>query len=181
MADYRNNPAAQPYRGIRNNNPGNLQYGTGWLGVVGEDSPFAIFSDSIYGLRALATDLGTKMTVDGLTTITEIITVYAPPAQNDTAAYISSVAGDTGLDPNATIPLDTGTLANLVRAIVNHEEGDAASQQFVSDDDISQGISMMSTPLLNAFSTGTPPVQPDPAATALLILIGVIAVSNFLS
>jgi hypothetical protein len=181
MADYRNVAAAQPYRGIRDNNPGNLQYGPGWLGVVGQDAPFAIFSDSVYGLRALGTDLMTKMTIDGLTTITAIISVYAPPSQNNTTAYISSVAGDTGLDPNATIPLDTTTLASLIRAIVNHEEGDGPSQQFVSDADIAQAISLMSQTNLSALSSGTPPPSPDPAGTALLLLIGVVAVSTFLN
>lgn len=181
MADYRSVSAAQSFRGIRDNNPGNLQYGPGWLGVVGQDPPFAIFSDSIYGLRALGTDLMTKMTVDGLVTVTEIISVYAPPSENDTADYISAVAGDTGLDPNATIPLDTATLASLIRAIVNHEEGDSVSQQFVTDDDISQAISIMSQTNLNALATGTPPPAPDPAATALIIIVGVIAVSAFLS
>lgn len=181
MADYRNVAAAQPYRGIRNNNPGNLQFGPGWLGLVGQDPPFAIFSDSTYGLRALGTDLMTKMTIDGLTTITQIISVYAPPSQNNTSAYISSVAGDTGLDPNGTIPLDTSTLASLIRAIVNHEEGDGPSQQFVNDADIAQGISMMTLTNLNALSSGVPPPSPDPAATALLLLVGIVAVSTFIN
>jgi hypothetical protein len=189
MADYRNVAAAQPYRGIRDNNPGNLESGIGWLGVVGTDNTgltagqpgFAIFSDSVYGLRALGTDLMTKMTVDGLTTITAIISAYAPPSGNDTAAYISSVAGDTGLDPNAIITLDTNTLASLIRAIVNHEEGDGPSQQFVSDTDIATGISMMSITNLNALASGTPPPSPDPAAAAILLLVGVVALSMFLN
>ena len=91
------------------------------------------------------------------------------------------MAGDTGLDPNATISLDTSTLASLVRAIVNHEEGDGPSQQFVSDADIAQGISMMSLTNLNALASGSPPPSPDPAGTALLLLIGVVAVSTFLN
>ena len=189
MADYRNIPAAQPYRGIRNNNPGNLEAGIGWTGVVGSDTTnlqpgqpgFAIFSDSVYGLRALATDLMTKMTLDGLNTITEIISVYAPPATNDTASYISSVAGDAGLDPNVPIPLDATTLGNLVRAIVNHEEGGGPSKQFVSDQDIAQGISIMSSTNLNALSSGSPPPSPDPAGTVLILLIGVVALSTFLN
>ena len=75
MADYRNVAAAQSYRGIRDNNPGNLEAGIGSLGVVGADTTnlhqanqdLRSFSDSVYGLRALGTDLMTKMTVDGLT------------------------------------------------------------------------------------------------------------------
>lgn len=189
MADYRNIAAAQSYRGIRDNNPGNLEAGIGWLGIIGTDTTnlqpgqpgFAIFSDSVYGLRALGTDLMTKMTADGLTTITSIISIYAPPASNDTAAYISSVAGDTGLDPNATIPMDTTTLASLIRAIVNHEEGNGPSQQFISDADIAQAISLMSQTNLNALASGTPPPSPDPAGTALLLLIGILAVSTFLN
>ena len=147
--DYRTVAAAQPYRGIRNNNPGNLQPPPGltnWQGAVGADGPFVIFADTTWGLRAMAVDLTSKINNDGLTTITAIITVYAPPPENDTASYISAVASDTGFGADDVLAADSGTLALLIRAIVNHEEGDGPSQQFVSDADIATGISMAGSP-----------------------------------
>jgi hypothetical protein len=43
--DFRQDPDAQPYRGIRNNNPGNIEKGIAWQGAVGDDGTFIIFAD----------------------------------------------------------------------------------------------------------------------------------------
>lgn len=131
-------------RGIRDNNPGNIEWqaGTQWQGAVGQDGPFLIFADDTWGLRAMAKDMTTKINVDGLNTITSIITEYAPPSENDTASYIAAVSGDTGFDPDQTLTADQPTLHAMIRAIVNHEEGDSASSQYISDADIDTGIAM---------------------------------------
>jgi hypothetical protein len=144
--DYRGQ-ASLP-RGIRDNNPGNEEVETGvtWQGQVGADGNFIIFADTTWGLRALARDLTTKMTTDGLTTITAIITDYAPPSENDTASYIASVASDSGFGADDQLSPDQPTLHALMRAIVNHENGDDASAQYVSDADIDTGIEMAGNP-----------------------------------
>lgn len=144
--DYRTVTGAQPYRGIRNNNPGNIKAGINWQGMVGDDGTFTIFADDTWGLRAMAVDLTNKINRDGLNTITQIITAYAPPSENDTASYISAVAGDSGFGADDTLVADTPTLSALIRAIVNHEEGDGPSQQFISDADIATGIQMAGDP-----------------------------------
>lgn len=144
--DYRAVTAAQPYRGIRNNNPGNIKTGISWQGAVGDDGTFIIFADDTWGLRALARDLTTKINKDGLDTITAIITDYAPPSENDTATYIADVATDSGIGANDVLGTDNDTLHSLIRAIVNHEEGSGPSAQFISDADIDTGISMAGDP-----------------------------------
>jgi hypothetical protein len=131
-------------RGIRNNNPGNLRSDVSWAFMTGGDSGgFAIFDDSIHGLRALAKDLTNKINADGLTTITGIISKYAPPSENNTAAYIQSVVDDTNLGPDQVLSADAPTLALLMRAIVNHENGESFSNDYVSDADIASGIAMI--------------------------------------
>jgi hypothetical protein len=131
-------------RGIRNNNPGNLRSDVSWAFMTGTDAGgFAIFDDSVHGLRALAKDLQTKINKDGLVTIADIISKYAPASENNTAAYIASVSDDTGFADDQLIEADPQTLASLIRAIVNHENGDDASQTYVSDEDIANGIAMI--------------------------------------
>lgn len=175
--DYRNVQGAQLFRGIRNNNPGNISFdpGTTWNGQVGNDGIFVIFSDMQYGLRALGMDLANKMLRDGLTSISDVISVYAPPSENDTAAYIASVSRDTGLAPDEDIPKTLSALHGLIRAIINHEEGAAASQTFVADTDIDQGIQAMPAPLLSSFVNGPTVIDDNPGGFALA-LVGLIVV-----
>lgn len=131
-------------RGIRNNNPGNLRSDVQWAFMTGDDgSGFAVFDDSVHGLRALAKDLTTKINKDGLNTITAIISKYAPPSENVTSAYIQSVVDDAGYPADAQLSADDQTLSRLMRAIVNHENGEGPSFDYVSDADIAQGISMI--------------------------------------
>jgi hypothetical protein len=146
-ADYRNStdPAVIATRGIRNNNPGNIKDdGTSWQGLAGSDGTFDIFADMSWGVRALAKDLTSKIG-EGANTITLILNKYAPATDsNNVPAYINSVSTDTGIDANQVITADPATLALLVRAIANHENGDDISDQYLSDADIAAGVSMAS-------------------------------------
>jgi hypothetical protein len=167
--DYRNNPAAAPYRGIRNNNPGNFKAdGTGWQGNVGSDGTFYIFADDTWGLRALAKDLQTKIGSDGLDTITTLITKYAPPSENDTQAYINSVASDSGIGADDQLGTDQDTITSLMRAIVNHENGDTASAQFVSDADLAQGFALANDPT-TVFKAAVIAAQSNPVETVAIV------------
>jgi hypothetical protein len=137
-------------RGIRNNNPGNIKTGITWQGAIGDDGTFVIFQDVTWGIRALATDLGNKIN-KGENTITAIISVYAPPSENQTGAYIAAVSADSGIDANTPLTMDQATLHSLIRAIINHENGAAASVEYISDADIDQGIGLMNSGLLSLF------------------------------
>jgi hypothetical protein len=142
MSDYRTQTTLP--RGLRDNNPADMQPppGVPWAGTVGMDGPFAIFSDTTWGLRALARDLMTNIGSEGYDTITSLITKFAPPAENDTASYITAVSADTGIDANDQLGTDQDTVTSLMRAIVNHELGDTYSQQYVPDTDIISGYTM---------------------------------------
>jgi hypothetical protein len=182
MADYRNSTVVGMPRGLKDNNPGDLTPpdSGAWNGTVGMDGPFTIFSDTVLGLRALGMDIANNVTIDGNNTITLLITKYAPPAENDTAAYISSVAGDTGLDPDAEIPQTQAALASLMRAIINHELGDSWSSNYVPDSDIAAGIAAMPSPLLSAFVNGPSIVDQNQGAFGI-VLLGVILGAAYLT
>ncbi len=111
-------------RGLRNNNPGNIRLdGTNWQGMspTQTDPSFVQFVSPEYGLRAIAVILNTYMNNYGLNTVTGIISRWAPPTENDTAAYIADVANQMGVDPNQ--PLSQAQIPSLVAAIVHHENG----------------------------------------------------------
>ncbi|MDT3542003.1 hypothetical protein [Cronobacter sakazakii] len=119
-------------RGIRNNNPGNLDRGSPWQGLVNNPSEprFCTFKDPVWGIRALAVTLITyhdkRRAKDGssIDTISEVIERWAPPNENDTAAYIREVAKAVGVTPDMVIDLhDYDTLRPLVEAIIRHENG----------------------------------------------------------
>lgn len=112
-------------RGVRNNNPGNIEANprSRWQGQTGSDGRFARFETPLQGLRALSRDLGTKMG-RGQTTIRSILSQYAPPSENNTAAYITAVSRRLGIGPDDRIdPNDVRARAGLMAAIVQHENG----------------------------------------------------------
>jgi hypothetical protein len=137
--------------GLRNNNPGNIRPGDAWQGMTGTADGFVVFQDIDWGLRALATDITNKIR-DGYNTITALISRYAPPSENDTQSYINAVANETGLDPNQPIDLDSEVLHDLMRAIIDHENGDQAT--LIPDQDIDTGISMMNNTLQQWIDAG---------------------------
>jgi hypothetical protein len=112
-------------RGIRNNNPGNIRYdGTKWLGlaVPPSDGAFCRFIDAGHGIRAMAKIIANYGKLRGLDTVRQIIGRWAPPNENNTAAYVGSVA--RALRCSADAPLDIASaLPALCRAIIRHENG----------------------------------------------------------
>lgn len=127
-------------RGIRNNNPGNLEYSKSnpWVGQNGDDGRFAKFETPEHGIRALGRNLISYQR-QGIDTVGEIINRWAPPSDNnDTSAYIKAVCAQLGVTANQ--PLDASnpdTLQALCAAIIKHENG---SQPY-STDQLSTGVS----------------------------------------
>lgn len=118
-------------RGIRNNNPGNIEFRreNAWRGQTGSDGRFARFETPEDGLRALAIDLGTKGR-RGLRSIRSILNTYAPPSDNDTTAYINRVtegmSRTLGRPVRSTDQLqlnDRQVRGALMGAIIQHENG----------------------------------------------------------
>ncbi|ELU2493797.1 hypothetical protein QOQ01_001813 [Salmonella enterica] len=126
--------------GIRNNNPGNLEYSKSnpWVGQNGDDGRFAKFETPEHGIRALGRNLMSYQR-QGIDTVNEIINRWAPPTDNnDTAAYIKAVCEQLGV--SADEPLDSSnpdTLKALCAAIIQHENG---SQPY-SDQQLTSGVS----------------------------------------
>lgn len=113
-------------RGERNNNPGNIRKSTApWKGkTAGADSAFETFETAQDGIRALARLLKTYQTRYGLQTVADIINKYAPANENNTRAYINSVAADLDVGPNEKIELSNPvTMGKMVAAIIKHENG----------------------------------------------------------
>lgn len=123
-------------RGIRNNNPGNIRWGDEWKGLVAgnlrTDSDFCQFTAPEMGIRAIVVILlkyGTKAGTPGIAdpridTVREIINRWAPPNENDTEAYVNSVAEKLMCGPNTHIDLgDRIIMCGLVKAIIRHENG----------------------------------------------------------
>ncbi|TDV70204.1 structural protein P5 [Pseudomonas sp. LP_7_YM] len=125
-------------RGIRNNNPGNIDYNprNQWQGQLPPDPAiekrFARFDTAENGIRALAKLLLAYRGKDGvpgvggpgIDTVREIISRWAPGGENDTEAYIRAVAADVGVQPNQPIDIrNFRTLIALTTGIIRHENG----------------------------------------------------------
>lgn len=113
-------------RGIRNNNPGNLNY-VGQAGAHKEPGPhgrFAVFATPEAGLMALRGQLLRYNQRDGLDTVKEIISKWAPPTENDTASYIEGVSHALGVTLDQKLgPFTPHLVAGLMRAIILMENG----------------------------------------------------------
>ncbi len=113
-------------RGIRNNNPGNLNY-VGQAGAhleKGVHPRFAVFATPEAGLMALRGQLLRYNQRDGLDTVAGIIGKWAPPSENDTASYIEGVSHALGVTPDQKLgPFTPHLVAGLMRAIILMENG----------------------------------------------------------
>ena len=130
-------------RGIRNNNPGNIRHGQNWQGLHPKsrelDSAFCVFTTPVAGIRALAKVLINYKKIHGLNTVRQIISRYAPPNENQTIAYIQTVAKQIGVFPDAVIDIEErGILTVFIKAVIRMENG----VQPYSDELIQQGIDL---------------------------------------
>ncbi len=125
-------------RGIRNNNPGNLEAnGVPWDGVNGDDGRFYTFESSFYGLRAMAKLLSNYGRLYGVNTVRGIVSRYAPTHENNSVAYMQHVAKVLQVELDQPIKLDDANrLAALVKVMIRHENG----QQPYSENEISKAV-----------------------------------------
>ena len=112
-------------RGIRNKNPGNIKLGTDWDGLADEQSDpvFCIFSEAVWGIRALMRILLTYRFTHNRKNIDSIIKRWAPPSENDTDAYIVFVSKKMGIEPMDMIDNSIEAYLPLVKAIIQMENG----------------------------------------------------------
>lgn len=123
--------------GVRNNNPGNIRAtNIPWQGKGAPNGGFETFGNPIDGLRAMARNLETHAK-NGATTLGQQIGLWAPPSENNTAAYVADVAKQTGFDPNKPLNFqDPSVVGPVVGAMVQHENG----QNPYSPQQIQQGV-----------------------------------------
>ena len=133
-------------RGIRNNNPGNLEKGEKWRGLAKwssmtaaqkNEKRFCVFIAPIYGIRALARVM-LSYRRKGYRTVHQIINRYAPTSENNTKSYARHIAYKLGLhDEHEEIDVtDAETMRILIEAIIYHENGDCP----YTDNEIPDGI-----------------------------------------
>ena len=124
-------------RGIRNNNPGNIDfYNQPGASIESKGGRFARFSTPEQGIYAMSKQLDLYYTgksrnvTKPINTIQDIITTWAPPTnkkgqvENNTAVYIAAVAKSMGVAPTAKLNLlDPNTKAALMSAMITQENG----------------------------------------------------------
>lgn len=121
--------SAQAPRGIRNNNPGNIDYrGQSGASLEKPGGRFAKFETAYDGLKAMARQLMRyfegKTTGKPLQTLNDIISTWAPGNENNTGAYIAQLSKSLGVAPNAVLNLkDPQVLSSLMNGIIHHENG----------------------------------------------------------
>lgn len=129
-------------RGLRNNNPLNIEdTGDDWTGLdtprndSGPGTPKLRFTDPVYGFRAAAHIVRNYVGVDGVpATVNGIIRRWSATDQD---AYVQHVAGDLGVDPDATLDLSS-QLAPMFASMTSQENGFNP----YSLDTITQGVAM---------------------------------------
>lgn len=114
-------------RGLRNNNPLNIEAGSftqGKPGFVGSDGRFAQFSSMDQGIAA-ADALLQSYAGRGINTIGGIVNRWAPPKDNNpTTAYAATVARSIGVDPNQPIDMsDPALRQKIIGAMAQFENG----------------------------------------------------------
>ena len=131
------NPTAV-HRGMRNNNPGNVEDTQSWKfkvpSALNTDGRFSQFYEMDYGIRAAAILLrnyinGSNSSGAPVNTIRKIINRWAPPTGSfngqsytqNTSGYIESVSKDTGWSADRVIAVSKSNMFKLLKAIFSHE------------------------------------------------------------
>jgi hypothetical protein len=129
-------------RGERNNNPGNIdRNATKWQGMapLQTDPRFVVFTDAVFGIRALACVLLSYYRKHDLKTVRSIINRWAPPVENNSDAYVDAVCRQCSVEPDDILNPETDScLEMLVRAIIKHENGEV----IYDDATIMRGVEM---------------------------------------
>lgn len=127
-----NNPMT---RGIRNNNPLNIRCnGDLFRGEVrpGTDPAFKQFESMEYGYRAAFKMLDTYRRKHGCRVLADFIGRWAPPAENDTNAYLKAVCRRTKLADVSTVDtLSETQMRSIVAAMSFVENGIEADREQV--------------------------------------------------
>jgi hypothetical protein len=118
-------------RGYANNNPGNMDRAEPpWDGEIRDPGQthntiqhyeltsgrFCVFKDPEHGIRAMAKNLRAYRDRLGCRTIRQFIGRWAPPNENNTAAYIARVCQAVGAGPDEPVDIERRP---VMRALVD--------------------------------------------------------------
>lgn len=166
-------------RGIRNNNPLNIEHreDNKWLGLADppSDGRFCRFVSADYGVRAACTLLMRYYDRDNLKTVRSIVEKWAPATENNTNAYIAAVCRDTGFSSNEVLDLhDRATMRTLVAAMARHETG-----AVLHDIPLNRGLALagFAAPLDGGSVLTTPTMV---AATTVAVPAAAIAIGSII-
>lgn len=141
-------------RGFLNANPGNMDRESWvWNGEIRDVAQcandiqikeltagrFCVFDSALHGIRAMTKNLEAYHIALGIRTIAGFINEWAPPNENDTAAYIEAVCEHTGFGKDADIDITSRpVMYAIVDAIIRVELGG----QPYAPDFINEGLTM---------------------------------------
>lgn len=123
-------------RGLRNNNPLNIEKSKGkpWKGeiVPSKDERFAQFESMAHGYRAAFKLLYNYQHTYGCRILADFINRWAPPVENATHNYINTVAKRAGLsDVSVVDTLNEMQMRKIVAAMSYVENGVPADEEQV--------------------------------------------------
>ncbi len=114
-------------RGIRNNNPLNIEHGDKWQGLraAQTDPRFCQFTSLEMGFRAAFKIIHTYLQMrPPVNTVAAIVSRWAPPSENDTQSYINFVCRVAVLKPGDRIQWkNKNQICRLVWAMAQQECG----------------------------------------------------------
>ena len=150
-------------RGMRNNNPGNLEANS-WTaklpGYRGSDGRFAIFDTLANGAAALDNNLQ-NYAQKGINTPLGVANRWAPPGENNSTSYGSQIAKGLGVAPDARIDLtDPSIRARIAQSIAMVENGPGKGTAV--EPGIGSGIPTPAQPNAAAVAAETPPPNLNP-------------------
>lgn len=123
-------------RGYRNNNPLNMRHDNDkWQGEVvpSQDAAFKQFKSMAWGYRAAFKLLHNYQKNNGCRILSDFINRWAPPSENNTSAYVSTVAKRAGLSDVSEIDTLKGdTMRAVVSAMSYVENGVEANEADVA-------------------------------------------------
>ncbi len=123
-------------RGLRNRNPGNIRRSS--VRYKGEtesrDAAFKAFRTMAWGYRAMFVLLHTYRVRHGIATLRGMIARWAPPAENDTEAYLRTVVRRSGVAPDTEIDTrDRSAMTRIAAAMARVENGTAPDEEEIAE------------------------------------------------
>jgi hypothetical protein len=176
-------------RGFLNNNPGNMDRGSPpWNGEIRDVAKcandmqrqeltrgrFCVFVDAEHGIRAMALNLRAYRDRLGCKTIRDFIGRWAPPNENNTAAYIANVAHTCGVGPDDPVDIERPIIMHgLIDAIIRVE---CAGMPYQGNE-VDAGIALAGIATLAAAPAPAPEVKPATLLQSKSVVAGGLTVA----